>query len=166
MERLWAPWRKIYLKAARRKNKGPASRCIFCERLKAPARKDAQNLLLHRSSHSFVILNRFPYINGHLLVLPNRHVSSIENLDDTERLDALRLIDLSMALLRRAMKPEGFNVGLNLGLIGGAGVRGHVHWHVVPRWQGDTNFMPVLAGTRVISDLLSGTYKELRRYLK
>ena len=107
------------------------------------------------------MLNLYPYNNGHLMLVPNRHVPSLEKLKNEERLDLLQLLDRSLAILRKALHPHGFNIGINLGRVGGAGVPGHVHMHVVPRWKGDTNFMPVTAGTKVISDSLKGTYQSL-----
>lgn len=161
MKSLWAPWRKIYI-AGQVRTKG----CFFCKDLRASSGQDAKNHLLHRSRHAFVLLNRFPYTNGHLMVAPNRHVPSLEKLSDSERLDFLKLIDLSTALLTQVLKPQGFNLGINLGRIAGAGIPGHVHLHIVPRWKGDTNFMPILTGTKVISDSLEATYRELSRSLR
>jgi len=161
MKLLWAPWRKIYI-ASEVQTKG----CFFCKDLRSPTARDPENHLLHRSRHAFILLNRFPYTNGHLMVAPNRHVSSLEKLSDAERLDFLRLSDLSTTLLKRTLKPQGFNLGINLGRVAGAGIPGHVHLHIVPRWKGDTNFMPILTGTKVISDSLEATYRELRRSLR
>ena len=160
MERLWAPWRKIYIQNKK------VTGCVFCRALKASPKKDPKNLILLRSSHNFIIMNRYPYINGHLMVIPNRHVDSLEKLGDQERLDFLRLLDRGIVALKRAMKPQGFNIGLNLGRVGGAGVRKHIHLHLVPRWGGDTNFMPLLAETRVFSNTLRSAYKELAKALK
>ena len=161
MKLIWAPWRKKYI---RRKKHVPG--CIFCRIHRATPRQDAKNLLLYRSQHSLIMLNLYPYNNGHLMVVPNRHVSSIERLEDDERLDILKLVDLSLEILRKVFHPQGFNVGINLGHAAGAGVPGHVHVHIVPRWEADTNFMPVMSSTRVISDSLNGTYQELHRCLK
>jgi len=140
--------------------------CFFCGDFRAPRKKDPNNFLLYRSRHAFVLLNRYPYTNGHLMLIPNRHVASLERLKVEERLDLLHLLDLSLKLLNKALHPQGFNVGMNLGRLGGAGVPAHVHLHVVPRWLGDTNFMPVLTGTRVISASLRDTYRALRRVLQ
>lgn len=160
MKPLWAPWRKRYV-SAKKKPRG----CLFCKVRRVPSKKDPKNLLLHRSSHSFLMLNLYPYTNGHLMVVSNRHVSSTEKLKEEERLDLLRLLDRSLAILRRAFRPEGFNIGINLGRSSGAGVLGHLHVHVVPRWVGDTNFLPVFSGTKVIPDSLGGVYKTLRKIL-
>lgn len=161
MRQIWAPWRKAYILGQRR-----TPGCFFCQDRRSSPRKDKKNLLLYRSRHTFLVLNRYPYTNGHLMLAPNRHVPSLENLKDEERLDLFKLLDLSLKLLRKGLRPHGFNMGLNLGRIGGAGLPGHVHLHVVPRWKGDTNFMPVLTGAKVISDSLQSTYRELHRILQ
>ena len=161
MKQIWAPWRKGYI-LGHRKTRG----CLFCRTRRSSPKKDKKNLLLYRSRSSFLLLNRYPYTNGHLMLSPNRHVPSLENLKDEERLDFLRLLDTALELLRKAFHVQGFNVGLNLGPAGGAGIPGHVHLHIVPRWAGDTNFMPILTGTKVISDSLDSSYRELHRVLK
>jgi ATP adenylyltransferase len=155
MNVLWAPWRMAYVKHARK----PA-RCIFC--LKPKERRDEQNLLLHRGRHGLVMMNLFPYNSGHLLVAPYLHVSGLDQLPDEAALDLLRLTTLSLKALRAEMKPEGFNLGVNLGRVAGAGIEAHVHLHIVPRWNGDTNFMPLFAETRVIPEHLRATYRKLR----
>jgi len=151
---LWAPWRMAYIKKARKPTK-----CIFC--VKAKERRDARNLLLHRGRHGFVMMNLFPYNSGHLLIAPYRHVKSLEQLPDDAALDLLRLTSLSLKVLRDELKPEGFNVGINLGRVAGAGIEGHVHLHIVPRWNGDTNFMPLFGETRVMPEHLQATYRKL-----
>lgn len=157
MDKLWAPWRRAYVFRKERR-----VGCLFCRALRAPSRKDPKTLVLLRSPHTVIILNRFPYNNGHLMVVPRRHVSSLEKLKDGEQLDLLQMLNRSLSLLRRGLGPQGYNVGLNLGRAGGAGVPGHLHLHVVPRWVGDTNFMPVLTATKVISDSLDATYQRLK----
>jgi ATP adenylyltransferase len=151
---LWAPWRMAYIKNARR----PA-RCIFC--VKAGERRDAANLLLHRGRHGLVMMNLFPYNSGHLLVAPYAHVKSLERLPDEAALDLLALTSLSLKVLRAEIRPEGFNIGVNLGRVAGAGIEGHVHLHIVPRWNGDTNFMPLFGETRVMPEHLRATYRKL-----
>jgi ATP adenylyltransferase len=143
-----------YIKKARKPTK-----CIFC--VKAKERRDARNLLLHRGRHGFVMMNLFPYNSGHLLIAPYRHVKSLEQLPDDAALDLLRLTSLSLKVLRDELKPEGFNVGINLGRVAGAGIEGHVHLHIVPRWNGDTNFMPLFGETRVMPEHLQATYRKL-----
>ena len=159
MDRLWAPWRKAYIRPKVR-SKG----CLFC-RLVA-AKRDAAYYILKRSRFSFAVLNLFPYNNGHLMIVPKRHAAAISNLSDEEKLDWLRLYDEVVNALRRSLKPHGLNVGINLGRVSGAGVPGHLHLHVVPRWRGDSNFMPVLADTKVISESLDSVYRDLSRALK
>ncbi|MBF7081756.1 HIT domain-containing protein [Desulfallas sp. Bu1-1] len=160
MERLWAPWRSVYI------GKDHGSGCIFCEKLNAAGEKDRENYVLFRGEKAFVILNIYPYNNGHLLVAPARHVGDIEELDPVEMQELFSTTRLMVKLLRRAFNPDGFNVGVNLGKIAGAGIPGHFHIHIVPRWGGDTNFMPVLGDVRVISEALDMTYAKLKEALE
>lgn len=160
MKRLWAPWRKAYIRPKNRKD----SRCLFC-RIR-DEKKDPKNYLLKRNSTAYAVLNIYPYTNGHVLIVPNRHVASMAQLKAQEKLDWLALADESLAGLKKAIRPQGFNVGINLGRIAGAGVPGHLHLHIVPRWQGDTNFMPVLGETRVISESLDSLYAGMTAFLK
>lgn len=155
MKVLWAPWRMAYIKNARK----PA-RCIFC--VKPRERRDAANLLLHRGKHGLVMMNLFPYNSGHLLIAPYLHVKSLEQLPDDVALDLMKLTKLSLRVLRAEMKPEGFNIGLNLGRVAGAGIEKHVHLHIVPRWNGDTNFMPLFGEVRVMPEHLQATYRKLK----
>jgi ATP adenylyltransferase len=141
------------------KNARKPARCIFC--VKAGERRDAANLLLHRGRHGLVMMNLFPYNSGHLLVAPYAHVKSLERLPDEAALDLLVLTSLSLKALRAEIKPEGFNIGVNLGRVAGAGIEGHVHLHIVPRWNGDTNFMPLFGETRVMPEHLRTTYRKL-----
>ncbi len=154
MKVIWAPWRMAYIKKARK----PLG-CIFCAAVRE--RRDTANLLLHRGKHGFVIMNLFPYNSAHLMVAPYAHVNSLEKLSDEEALDVIRLTNFSLSVLRTTVRPEGFNVGMNLGRVSGAGIEAHVHLHVVPRWNGDTNFMPLFAETRVIPEHLRETYRKL-----
>lgn len=155
MRILWAPWRMAYITRAN-KPRG----CIFC--VKPRERRDATNYLLHRGAHAFVMMNLFPYNSGHLLIAPYAHVKSLEDLSDAAALEVHRLTTLSLRALRAEMRPEGFNLGVNLGRVSGAGIEAHVHLHVVPRWNGDTNFMPLFGETRVIPEHLKATYRKLR----
>lgn len=153
MERLWAPWRMNYI--LNEKN----DRCIFCD---GAAKEDDRNsLILHRGLKCFIMMNRFPYNNGHVMVAPFRHVGDLEELDDNESLDLMKLLQLSVTAIRRVLDPHGFNIGVNIGRIAGAGVVDHIHVHIVPRWGGDTNFMPVLSETKVINEELKRTYDKL-----
>lgn len=154
MDRIWAPWRMEYLTGA--KSEG----CIFC--VGEGVENDRERLILHRSSRSFIIMNRYPYTNGHLMVIPYRHCSSLDDLGDAEIIDLMNSLRLARKVLESACSPQGFNIGMNLGLAGGAGVADHIHFHLVPRWNGDTNYMTVTAETRVIPESLTATYDRLK----
>jgi ATP adenylyltransferase len=134
--------------------------CIFCELLQAG--DDEKSLILSRAGAAFALLNAFPYNPGHLMVATVRHVGEFEELTDDEMLDAGRLQQRAVRALREERSPHGYNIGMNLGRVAGAGVPGHLHWHVVPRWNGDTNFMPVTGHTRVLPESLDDTYKKLK----
>jgi len=156
-EQLWAPWRLKYIE-----NADKANGCIFCLFPAQPESEDAANLILYRGQHAFLILNAYPYSNGHLMVVPYRHTASFEEFTDAEMLEVMQLTRLSIRLLQDAFHPDGFNLGVNMGRVAGAGIADHLHWHVVPRWNGDTNFMPVLADVRVIPESLAVVYERLR----
>ena len=160
MKTLWAPWRAEYIYCAGGQNSVSRRHCLFCNLLKT--KDDPKNLILYRGRHVFVVMNRFPYNNGHLMVAPNRHTADLETFSAAESAELFKLVQRSLAALRRALKPQGFNVGANLGRVAGAGVAGHVHIHIVPRWLGDVNFMPLMAETKVISEHLSETYDRLK----
>lgn len=154
MERLWAPWRIQLIEAPK------SDGCIFCD---YPARSDDETtLVLARSQHAFVILNRYPYNNGHLMVVPRRHAASPLELEEEEFLDLQRSLRLAIRGVEEAYGPEALNVGMNLGRAAGAGIADHLHWHIVPRWSGDVNFMPVLADTRVIPEHLDASWSRMR----
>ena len=155
MDKLWAPWRVKYVTELIGKTKS----CVFCRILKE--KTDKKNLIFLRTKYSFSVLNLYPYNNGHILILPNRHVKDLGKLTEVETLDLFKLLDYAKTLLDKSMKPAGYNVGMNLGRAAGAGFPGHLHIHVVPRWKGDVNFMPVLAGTKVISQSLQTLHKRL-----
>ena len=155
MDQLWAPWRLSYVTQPA-KDKPAGDDCFICRGV--DARDDRANLIALRTERSIVVLNRFPYNNGHLLVAPLAHKAGLEELSDTESLDLQRTLVRLQGVLRQAMSPDGFNVGLNLGKVAGAGLPGHLHWHLVPRWAGDTNFMPVVGDTRVIVQSLDALY--------
>ncbi len=159
MDRIWAPWRKTYLRPSTLKSKG----CLFCKLL--AEKRDTANLILKRTPHSFAILNLYPYNNGHTLIVPMRHVDSVHALSNQEKLDWLALYDEVVAALKKTLKPQGFNVGINIGRMGGAGVPHHLHLHIVPRWKGDANFMPVIWETKVISESLESVYQTLSKSL-
>lgn len=151
MERLWAPWRMKYIET------GNSEGCIFC--VKPNQKEDKKNYIIHRGSTAFVLLNLYPYTGGHIMVAPYKHAGSLEALDETELNELFALTRKATAALRQAFSPDGFNVGMNIGEAAGAGFGDHVHVHVVPRWKQDTNFMPILTDTRVISEALDETYE-------
>jgi ATP adenylyltransferase len=153
MQKLWAPWRINYVQG--KKAKG----CIFCAAAKAPGTAEH---VVFKTKHSFCILNIFPYNNGHLMIAPLRHVKDLSKLSDKELLDLMRSVEKARALLSDTLKPEGFNIGVNMSRAAGAGIPGHLHVHIVPRWNGDTNFMPVLGATKIISQSLNQLHKILR----
>lgn len=160
-ETLWAPWRLDYIANAVDKDAAaPKSGCFLC-RYRDETR-DAENYVVDRSEHSLIVLNRFPYNNGHLLIAPREHKAGLEELGDAELLDLQIQLRRMIKLLSLVMGAEGFNVGLNLGRVAGAGLPGHLHWHIVPRWNGDVNFMPVVADTKVIPQSLDALYQLLR----
>lgn len=154
MERLWAPWRLEYIVGEKIEG------CIFCEFPKK--NEDEKYLILHRGKHAFVIMNAFPYSNGHLMVVPYRHLGDFTELNDDESLEMMQLAQKSCRALRAICNPDGFNIGVNAGTAAGAGIADHVHMHIVPRWSGDTNFMPVLADVKVIPEALHTTYRKLK----
>ncbi len=155
MEYIWAPWRMEFIQNADKK----AESCFLCQ--KPLEHDDKSNYILYRGSSNCVLLNAYPYNPGHLLVAPFRHVGKIEDLTDTEATEHFNLVRRSVVLLTRLVKCPGFNIGMNLGKIAGAGVDDHIHTHIVPRWQGDTNFMPVVANTKVLPEALSAAYDKL-----
>jgi ATP adenylyltransferase len=157
MERLWSPWRMAYIESAKGE---PEGGCIFCDK---PLQEDERAaLVLDRNERAFALLNAYPYNPGHLMVAPLRHVAEFDELDPGELAAVDALLQRSIRALKAEMDPHGFNVGMNLGRVAGAGIPGHLHWHLVPRWNGDTNFMPVVGETRVLPQLLEETYDRLR----
>jgi ATP adenylyltransferase len=155
MRNLYAPWRMEYIGAPR----DPG--CLFCRIREAPPEDDRRNLVLHRAPDVLVMLNKFPYNPGHLMVAPGRHEGSLAALTEEQVLAVMRLVQRSQRVLEQAMSPEGFNVGVNMGRAAGAGIPDHVHVHLVPRWNGDTNFMPVLDEVNVINEHLERTWEKL-----
>jgi ATP adenylyltransferase len=158
MENLWAPWRAEYI--FRTEKNG----CFLCQKPKED--KDEVNFILYRGHSNFIILNSFPYNPGHLLIAPYRHVGNPEAITDEEAKEHFALLKLCYRLLTEVSEPAGFNIGMNLGKVSGAGLDDHLHTHVVPRWQGDTNFMMVTSNTRVLSECLADTYKKLKHGLE
>ncbi|HDY75532.1 MAG TPA: HIT domain-containing protein [Candidatus Marinimicrobia bacterium] len=154
MDRLWAPWRIEYVRSEKEEG------CIFCDKLKND--NDREMLILHRGKFVFVMMNLYPYNNGHLLIAPYTHTDHLSGLSPEERCEIMTLADATMKIIKKVMKAEGFNFGANIGSAGGAGIKEHIHFHVVPRWQGDTNFMPVLGHTKVQVQGLQDSYDSLK----
>lgn len=154
MQQLWAPWRIKYIQME--KTQG----CFLCEKPKE--NDDAKNYILYRGKQSFVLMNSFPYNAGHLMVAPYRHLANLEDLTDEERNELFASVSRSVVVLKQVFKPEAFNIGINIGKVAGAGVADHIHVHIVPRWNGDTNFMPVMADVKVINEALAETYAKLK----
>ena len=163
MDRLWAPWRLQYVVQAK-DQASDADGCFICRDLQGPPSEES--LLVWRDDACCCILNRFPYNNGHLLIAPRRHVGDIHQLSSAELLACLECVRCMMKALDSFLHPDGYNVGLNLGRVAGAGLPGHLHWHVVPRWNGDTNFMPVLADAKVLVQSLEELWRQLRQALQ
>ncbi len=153
MEKIWAPWRMEYIMMEK------SEECFLCEKPKQNS--DALNHILYRGKQNFVVLNSYPYNPGHLMIAPYRHVASLEELTDEELHEHIEIVVRSLKVLRQVFSPAGFNMGANMGKVAGVGLEGHVHTHIVPRWQGDTNFMPVVADTKVVSEAVADTYKKL-----
>lgn len=154
MRKIWAPWRVEYIRSEKTRE------CIFCQ--KPGENKDTQNYILFRGKRNFVILNTYPYNPGHLMVAPFRHLATLDDLTDKELFELFDLVRRSARAIKEAYRPEGFNIGINLGRVAGAGVEGHIHTHIVPRWNGDNNFMPVLADTKVLPEALASTFAQLK----
>lgn len=155
MEIKWTPWRNQYIKSS-----GDDEGCALCAA--ANAENDAERLVLHRGVHAYVLMNLYPYNPGHLMVVPYEHTSEFTALDSAVAAEIMALGQRSVAVLQRAMQPHGFNLGMNLGRVAGAGIDQHLHLHVVPRWNGDTNFMPLIGGTKLIPEAMDDTYAALR----
>lgn len=161
MDRIWAPWRKAYIRPSTRKPKG----CLFCRLGAASEASDSKTYVLKRTAYNFAILNLYPYNNGHTMIIPLRHVDRIEKLTDAEKLDWLKLYEEVQAAMEKTLRPHGFNIGMNLGRAAGAGIPRHAHLHIVPRWIGDVNFMPSIGRVKVISESLDSAHQILRKAL-
>jgi ATP adenylyltransferase len=156
MDYLWTPWRYRYIS-----QEGEPAECIFCAAASATA-DDREWFVVHRGQHNFVILNRFPYTTGHVMVVPNAHVARLEDLTDEVLVELFRLAQATEKRLRKAYRPDGINLGMNIGRSAGAGIAGHLHLHALPRWYGDSNFMTVVGETRVVPEDLETTWERLR----
>lgn len=159
MKRIWAPWRNPYIKSIQKHED-----CFFCSMTRET--NDERNLILFRGKHVFVVLNKFPYTNGHLMVVPYLHVASLVNLPQEVLLELIEQTRTSIEWLKKAINPQGFNVGMNLGKVAGAGLEDHLHMHIVPRWAGDSNFMTCLGETRIISESLTDSYQSLKKVIE
>ena len=155
MRNLYAPWRMEYIGAPEEQG------CLFCRVWQAPTGDDRRNLVVLRAADALVMMNKFPYNSGHLMVAPRAHVGSLTDLDDERTAAVMRLVRRSLGVLEGVMQPQGFNVGVNIGRVAGAGFPDHVHVHIVPRWDGDTNFLPVLAEVKVVNEHLDRTWEKL-----
>jgi ATP adenylyltransferase len=160
MDRLYAPWRMAYIDQPDKDHPADGSGCIFCE--KASQDDDDRNLIVYRGRTAFALLNLFPYNNGHLMIAPYAHTARLADLDAEAALEIMTLTQQAQAALDRAFHPQGYNLGMNLGAVAGAGIADHLHMHLVPRWNGDTNFMPVLADVKVLPDSLENSAKKIR----
>ena len=154
MKHIWAPWRMEYIQMEKPEG------CILCQKPKED--NDAPNYILYRGDNNFVIMNSYPYNPGHLMIAPYRHIANLGELTAQELHEHFEMVSQSIELLKRVFNPGGFNIGMNLGKVAGAGIEEHIHTHIVPRWQGDTNFVPVISGVRVIPEALDETYKKLK----
>lgn len=161
MKRLWAPWRMEYIskQAHHKQAESSVPVCVFCEAQKnQPSYK---NLVLYRGKFSYVVMNKYPYASGHVMVIPNDHTDNFNHINSATHCEIAQLLDLSVSVLKSVFKPHGFNIGMNLGSAAGAGIKEHLHYHVVPRWNGDSNFMPVVADVRMIYEHMEETYNKL-----
>lgn len=158
MKRLWASWRMKYITKAEKE-----TGCVFCNAL--AKKQDGDNLVVMRAERAFIILNKYPYTSGHIMVAPLAHTATLEDLDPATRAEMMELSSLCMSTLRKIYNPQAFNFGANIGEAAGAGVPGHVHLHIVPRWNGDTNFMSTVGDVRILPEDLAETYRRVRTYL-
>lgn len=155
MKRIWAPWRMEYILNSRKKG------CFLCDICRKD--KDEQNFVLKRGKSVFLLLNKYPYNNGHLMIAPYKHVDTLESLNANEMSEMMQMASTACKALRKSLNPDGFNLGLNIGAAAGAGLRDHIHLHIVPRWEGDTNFMPVLGDVKIIPQTLDELWRKLRK---
>lgn len=164
MDKLWSPWRSQYIESFKEDPAEHFDNSLFSRIIKED--KDEENYLLHRGKTCFIIMNLYPYNSGHLMIVPYKEAKELAELDKETRLELFELIDLGCRILTDAIKPHGFNIGANIGRVAGAGIEDHLHFHIVPRWNGDTNFMPVLNEVKVISEAMRDTYNKLKKSLE
>jgi len=161
MQKLWSPWRSQYINSLQDEDK---SKCVFCSILESS--NDDENLILTRAKDFTLIMNRYPYNSGHLMVITNKHIANIKELDDKQKSDFLKYVEYAQDILKYVLNPDGFNIGLNIGRAAGAGIENHIHFHIVPRWNGDTNFMPVLAEVKIVSDEMKSQHVKFKQAIK
>ena len=154
MDRIWAPWRMDYIESSKKPD------CVFCE--KSQSKKDKKNLVLYRGMETFILMNLYPYTNGHLMIAPYLHTSDVNELAEIANKEIMQFAKDCFNILRNKLGAEGFNFGANLGKVAGAGIDQHIHYHIVPRWSGDTNFMPVISDTKVMIEKLNKTWERLK----
>lgn len=159
MDKLWSPWRSKYIESFK-PGGNKDEKCLFCRVIEE--NDDDKNLILYRGITAYIIMNLYPYNSGHLMIVPCKHACSLKELDDETHLECTKLINLGCEALNNTVYPHGFNVGINIGRCSGAGIDDHIHYHVVPRWDGDTNFMPVLNDVKIVSDLMEDNYRKLK----
>jgi ATP adenylyltransferase len=163
MDRLFSPWRSKYIESFKIHDlKKEEAECVFCSALKSNDDKD--RLVIHRGKLAFVIMNLYPYNSGHLMVVPNRHTAEFHSLTDAENAECMSLLQTAQKALIELSRPHGYNIGMNLGKAGGAGIDDHLHWHLVPRWNGDTNFMPILADIKMVSEDMDRQWEGLKKF--
>jgi ATP adenylyltransferase len=167
MDRLWSPWRSRYIESFAEETKvsKEAEQCLFC-RVLSETDKDEENLIVRRGTTCFIMLNLYPYNSGHLMIVPHTHTGELSGLSRDELTEIMLCSQQCIKALNDALHPQGFNIGMNIGRVSGAGIDGHIHMHMVPRWNGDTNFMPVLSETRIISIAIEETYNKIREGLR
>jgi ATP adenylyltransferase len=162
LDKLWSPWRSKYIESFKPgaiKEEG----CLFCRVIEEV--NDEKNFVIHRSERSIIIMNLFPYNSGHLMVIPKQHASTFNELDEETCTECMKNMNLGMNIINDAIHPHGFNIGANIGRVAGAGIEDHVHFHIVPRWTGDSNFMPIINDVKVISEAMEDTYRKLKASL-
>ncbi|HEY3876946.1 MAG TPA: HIT domain-containing protein [Candidatus Kapabacteria bacterium] len=157
MQQLFSPWRSQYISSFKEKKEDG---CVFCDAWNSG--DDEKNLLVYRGHEAYVLMNRYPYNSGHLMIIPVRHTADFSSLTESESLEMMSLVSMSERVLQRLLGPHGFNIGMNLGRAAGAGIDAHLHWHIVPRWNGDTNFMPILADVKIVSEEMAQQWNQLR----
>lgn len=163
MDKLWSPWRSKYIESFKPGNVNDSG-CLFCR--VAAEDRDKENYILHRGMTGYIIMNLYPYNSGHLMIVPYKHAGKLDVLNDEETLECMKLVNLGCKALDDSIFPQGYNIGVNVGKCAGAGIEDHVHYHIVPRWNGDTNFMPVLNEVKVVSEMMDDTYEKLKSALE